>query len=74
MRIIFPTILCLAISGSISNEEFKQAIKEVLSIVKNYNHEITIIECDKEIKRVLRNLQGVLDDYDRDEPWDVNMD
>ena len=28
----------------------------------------------KEIKRVLRNLQGVLDDYDRDESWDVNMD
>ena len=28
----------------------------------------------KEIKRVLRNLQGVLDDYDRDELWDVNMD
>ena len=28
----------------------------------------------KEIRRVLRNLQGVLDDYDRDEPWDVNMD
>ena len=28
----------------------------------------------KEIKRVLRNLEGVLCDYDRDEPWDVNMD
>ena len=28
----------------------------------------------KEIKRVLKNLEGVLDDYDRDEPWDVNMD
>ena len=28
----------------------------------------------KEIKRVLRNLQGVLDDYDMDEPWGVNMD
>lgn len=28
----------------------------------------------KEIKRVLRNLEGVLDDYDRDEPWNVNMD
>ena len=28
----------------------------------------------KEIKRVLRNLEGVLDDYDRDEPWEVNMD
>lgn len=28
----------------------------------------------KEIKKVLRNLEGVLDDYDRDEPWDVDMD
>ena len=28
----------------------------------------------KEIKRVLRNLQGVLDDYDMVEPWGVNMD
>lgn len=27
----------------------------------------------KEIKRVLRNLQGVLDDYDRDEPWHTGM-
>ena len=44
--------VAIDISGSISNEEFKQAIKEVLSIVKNYNHEITIIECDKEVKRV----------------------
>lgn len=26
-----------------------------------------------EIKRVLRNLQGVLDDYDRDEPWHTGM-
>ena len=33
-----------------------------------------ITRTHKEIKRVLRNLQGVLDDYDRDEPWDVNMD
>ena len=43
--------VAIDISGSISDEEFKQAIKEVLSIVKNYNHEITIIECDKEVKR-----------------------
>jgi len=42
--------VALDISGSISDEEFKQAIKEVLSIVKNYNHEITIIECDAEIR------------------------
>lgn len=26
-----------------------------------------------EIKRVLRNLQGTLDDYDRDEPWHTGM-
>ena len=28
----------------------------------------------KEIKRVSRNLEGTLDDYDRDEPWDASMD
>ena len=27
-----------------------------------------------EIKRVLKNLQGVLDDYDRDEPWYTGRD
>ena len=44
--------VALDISGSISDEEFKQAIKEVLNIVKNYNHEITLIECDKSIKDI----------------------
>lgn len=44
-------VVALDISGSISDEEFNQAIKEVLAIVKNYNHEITIIECDSEIRR-----------------------
>ncbi|MDF2615201.1 MAG: hypothetical protein K0S71_2987 [Clostridia bacterium] len=46
--------VALDISGSISDEEFKQAMKEVLSIVKNYNHEITIIECDNQIRRVYK--------------------
>ncbi|MEN2257470.1 VWA-like domain-containing protein [Paraclostridium benzoelyticum] len=46
--------VALDISGSISDEEFKQAIKEVLNIVKNYNQEITIIECDNEIKRTYK--------------------
>jgi predicted metal-dependent peptidase len=46
--------VAIDISGSISDEEFKQAIKEVLSIVKNYNHEITIIECDSQIRRVYK--------------------
>lgn len=42
------------ISGSISDDEFKQAMKEVLSIVKNYNREITLIECDNIIRRVYK--------------------
>ena len=46
--------VAIDISGSISDEEFKQAIKEVLAIVKSHNQEITIIECDKEIKRAYK--------------------
>mgnify|MGYP003277829949 CR=1 FL=1 len=46
--------VAIDISGSISDEEFKQAVKEVLAIVKNYNHEITIIECDNEVKRAYK--------------------
>lgn len=42
------------ISGSISDEEFEQAVKEVLQIVRNYNHEISIIECDDQIRRVYK--------------------
>lgn len=47
-------VVAVDISGSISDEEFKQAMKEVLSIVKNYNHEITIVECDAEIRRAYK--------------------
>jgi len=55
--------VALDTSGSISDEEFKQAMKEVLDIVKNYNHEITVIECDSEIRntypvRSIRDLKG----------------
>lgn len=39
-------------SGSISDEEFRQAMIEVMNIVKNYNHEITIVECDEELQNV----------------------
>ena len=41
-------------SGSISNEEFKQAIKEITSMIKYHNQEITIIECDDEIRKVYK--------------------
>jgi predicted metal-dependent peptidase len=57
-------VVALDISGSISDQEFNQAIKEVLDIVKNYNHEITIIECDSEIRRVY-NVKSVKDIKDR---------
>lgn len=56
--------VAIDISGSISDEEFKQAIKEVLSIVKNYNQEITIIECDNEIRRTYK-VKSVKDVKDR---------
>lgn len=44
--------IAIDISGSMSDEEIEQAFIEIFSIVKNYNHEITIIECDSEIRRV----------------------
>lgn len=44
-------LIALDISGSISDEEFIQGMKEVLNIVKNYHHEITLLECDNEIRR-----------------------
>lgn len=46
--------VAIDISGSISDAEFMQAMKEVLSIVKNYNSEVTIIECDSDIRRAYR--------------------
>lgn len=46
--------VALDISGSISEEEFKQAIKEVLNIVKIYNNEIEIVECDNEVRRTYK--------------------
>ncbi len=44
-------VVAIDISGSISKEEFHQALKEVLGIVKNYNNQITVLECDNEIRR-----------------------
>lgn len=57
-------VVALDISGSISDQEFNQAIKEVLDIVNNYKHEIMIIECDSEIRRVY-NVKSVKDIKDR---------
>jgi predicted metal-dependent peptidase len=46
--------LAIDISGSISDEEFHGAIKEVFNIVKTYKHEITVLECDTEIRQVYK--------------------
>lgn len=46
--------VALDISGSISDEEFNQAMQEVLRMLQNYPHDITIIECDDEIRRVYK--------------------
>ncbi|MDF2540754.1 MAG: Protein of unknown function metallopeptidase-related protein [Herbinix sp.] len=57
-------IVAIDISGSISDEEFKQAMKEVLAIVKNYNHEVTVIECDSDIRHVYK-VKSIKDIKDR---------
>ena len=46
--------LAIDISGSISDEEFNGAIKEVFNIVKTYKHEITLLECDTEIRQAYK--------------------
>ena len=46
--------LAIDISGSISNEEFHGAIKEVFNIVKTYKHEITLLECDTQIRQAYK--------------------
>jgi predicted metal-dependent peptidase len=47
-------LVALDISGSVNAEEFKHALTELFSIVKNYGHEITVVECDDEIRQVYR--------------------
>jgi predicted metal-dependent peptidase len=46
--------LAIDISGSISDEEFHGAVKEVFNIVKTYKHEITVLECDTEIRQAYK--------------------
>lgn len=51
----------LDISGSISDGEFKQAVQEVLHMVRSCRHEIILVECDDEIRRTyaVRSLEDV---------------
>lgn len=56
----------LDISGSITDAEFRQAIGEVLQLVRSYDHEIIVAECDDQIRRTyhvreLEDVKGRLD-------------
>ena len=46
--------IALDISGSISDDEFKQAMEEVFQIVREYKTEITVIQCDDQIRKVYK--------------------
>ncbi|MFA9377642.1 MAG: VWA-like domain-containing protein [Lachnotalea sp.] len=47
-------IVAIDISGSINNKELKQAMIEVLDIIKNNGHEITVVECNDSIRRIYK--------------------
>lgn len=51
---IAQIIIALDISGSITDGEIDQIMTEVFNILKSYPSEITIIECDNEIRRVYK--------------------
>lgn len=44
-------VVALDCSGSISDAAFTEALREVLRLVKSYDYEITIVECDDQIRR-----------------------
>ena len=43
--------VALDMSGSITDAEFTNALEQVLQIVHAYNHRITVVECDNEVRR-----------------------
>ena len=43
--------VALDMSGSITDVEFTNALEQVLQIVHAYNHHITVVECDNEVRR-----------------------
>ncbi|MBV7271887.1 peptidase [Clostridiaceae bacterium UIB06] len=47
-------IVAIDISGSITDKEIDKIMIEVFDIVKIQNHEITVIECDNQIRRVYK--------------------
>lgn len=65
-RKVTEIVVAIDISGSISDKEIEQILTEVLGIVKNSSSQITIIECDNQIRRVYKaknkkDIKGKLD-------------
>lgn len=51
-KVIPEVILAIDISASMTNEDYKNIVLEVLEITKNRDGYITVIECDNEIRRI----------------------
>lgn len=63
---IAEIVVAIDISGSVSDKEIGGIMAEIFSIVKNYPSEITILECDSEVRRAykvtsIREVQKKLD-------------
>ena len=58
---IAKLVIAIDISGSVTDAEIHNIMVEILSIIRNYPFEITIIECDSVIQRVykLKNIKDV---------------
>lgn len=58
---IVQILIAIDISGSITDSEIENSMKEVFSIVKNYPFDISIIECDSEIRRIykVKNIKDI---------------
>lgn len=59
-RHIAQIAVAIDISGSISDSELEQVMGEVFALIKNYPSEVTIIECDSQIRRVYK-AKGIRD-------------
>ena len=51
---IAKLVVAIDISGSVSDLQIEHIMTEILSLVKNYPYDITLIECDSEIRRTYK--------------------
>lgn len=58
---IVKVLIAIDISGSMTDQEIEKSMTEILSIVRNYPFEISVVECDDNIKRIykVKNIKDV---------------